>query len=104
MNTRELNPLVDADYIIYRVGFAVKDDEPLEYALATVRSVVNDIKEQFLGATSFRMFLTGKGNFRDNIATLQVYKGNRDPSHKPKYYTEIKDYLITHHGAEVVPG
>jgi 5'-3' exonuclease len=104
MQNTALNPLVDADFIIYRVGFAVKDDEPLEFALSTVKSVINNIKDRFPEAQSHRLFLTGKGNFRDKVATLQIYKGNRDPSHKPKYYTEIKEYMIQHHDAEVVQG
>jgi DNA polymerase-1 len=86
------------------VGFAVKDDEPLEYALATVKAVINDIKAKFPDAQYHRFFLSGKGNFRDKVATLQIYKGNRDPSHKPKYYSEIKEYMVEHHGAEYVEG
>lgn len=76
----------------------------MEYGLATVRSVLDNIHDKFPEQEYRRIFLTGKDNFRDKIATLKVYKGNRDPSHKPKYYSEIKDYLIAHHGAEVVDG
>ena len=39
------------------------------------------------------IFLSGRSNFRDNIATIKVYKGNRDPLHKPHWYDEIKEYL-----------
>lgn len=101
---KDLNPLIDLDYLVYRVGFAVKDDEPLEYALSTVKASLNTIWDTFLGSEKRRLFLTGKGNFRDKVATVQVYKGNRDPSHKPKYYSEIREYLINVHGAEVVEG
>lgn len=104
MTTATLNPLIDADYIVYRVGFAVKDDEPIEYALSTVKHNLEHVWDMFPRAKERRIFLSGKGNFRDNIATIQVYKGNRDPSHKPKYYSEIKEYMITHHGAETVDG
>lgn len=108
-----LNPLIDADVIVYRVGFAVDaakhpdgtpKDEPVEYALATVRSVLENIHDKFPEQEYRRIFLTGKGNFRDKAATLQVYKGNRDPSHKPRYYSDIKDYLIGVHKAEVCDG
>lgn len=105
MNTDGLTPLVDADYIVYRVGFAVKDDEPLEYALATVRSTIHNIQDKFPdrdGVGAF--FLTGKGNFRDKVATIQTYKGNRDPANKPKYYSEIRQYMIDHHQTVVVDG
>lgn len=104
MNTEALSPLIDADYIVYRVGFAVKDDEPIEYALSTVKHSLEHVWEKFPKGRERHIFLSGKGNFRDNIATIQVYKGNRDPSHKPKFYTEIKDYMINVHGAQTVNG
>lgn len=105
MNNTELTPLVDSDYLVYRVGFAVKDDEPVEYALATVRASLNNIWDRFPDSKNKgQLFLTGKGNFRDSVATIQVYKGNRDPANKPKYYSEIREYMIQHHDAQVVHG
>lgn len=104
MNTKALTPLIDADVICYRVGFAVKEDEPLEYALSTVKNVLGNIMDRFPEATSRRVFLTGKGNFRDKVGTILPYKGNRDPANKPFYYSEIRDYLIDYQGAEVIDG
>lgn len=103
MKTSELNPIVDADYLVYRVGFAVKDDEPIEYALSTVKHAIHNIWDRFEGKEG-TLFLSGKGNFREKIATIQVYKGNRDPSMRPKYYDDIREYLINHHHAIVVQG
>src|SRR5690606_23836840 len=51
-----------------------------------------------------RIFIHGGGNFRDEIATLKEYKGNRDKTHKPKYAAQIRDYLVNVHGAELVVG
>lgn len=104
MNTKSLNCLVDSDYLVYRIGFAVKDDEPLEYALATVRTCLHNIKDRFPDQDWMRLFLSGEGNFREQIAKHQVYKGNRDPSLKPKFYTEIKQYMFDHWNAERVNG
>lgn len=103
-NLRKLCPLIDGDYLIYRIGFAVKDDEPVEYALSTVKRSLHALLDRFNEAPWHRLFLSGKGNFREKIAVTEVYKGNRDPSMRPKYYQEIKDYLIHVHGAEVVDG
>lgn len=89
---------------MYRCGFAAQENEPLEYTLHTVRNVLDNIRDKFPERKWEKIFLTGKGNFRDKVATLQVYKGNRDPSHKPQYYNEIKDYLINVHHAIVVEG
>ena len=52
----------------------------------------------------FRLFLTGKDNFRDELATIWEYKGNRDRSLRPYWYKEIRQYLIDRWGAEVVDG
>lgn len=113
MNQAALNPLIDGDVIVYRVGFAcdaAKDDdgnpvvEPVEYALATVRRVIQNINDKFSEQKYHRIFLSGKDNFRDKLATIKVYKGNRDPSNKPRYYSEIKDYLINVHNSEVING
>jgi hypothetical protein len=49
-------------------------------------------------------FLTGPGNFRDKLATIRPYKGNRDTSHKPYHYQAIRDHLHKNWQAEVVTG
>ena len=82
----------------------MKEDEPVEFALSTVKHVLNNIMDRFPEAQSRRVFLTGKNNFRDQVATIQEYKGNRDKSKRPHYYTDIRNYLIEHQGAEVIDG
>ena len=104
MNNSHLNPLVDGDILVYRVGFAVKDDEPVEYALSTVKHAIHNIYDRFPDSERQVLYLSGKDNFRDHIAKMAVYKGNRDPSHRPHYYQEIKDYMIAHQHAIVVEG
>jgi hypothetical protein len=52
----------------------------------------------------FRIFLTGTDNFRDKVATIKKYKGNRDKSIRPYWYQEIRNYLENRWGAEVVNG
>jgi hypothetical protein len=47
--------------------------------------------------------MSGSTNFRKDIATLKPYKGNRT-SEKPKYYLEIRDYLIKNYGAIMAEG
>jgi len=122
-----LQPLVDGDILLYRCGFAadsqvkkqLKQQDPsltdgdlahlleeMDYkniALHNAKQVLVHVAELFDGS-SMRVFLTGDGNFREQIATLLPYKGNRDPTHKPKYYKEIKQYLIEVWGAEIVHG
>ena len=51
-----------------------------------------------------RILLQGGGNYRDRIATILPYKGNRDPCKRPVYYDEMREYLIEYFGAELNTG
>ena len=70
--------------------------EPVENALNNVKTVLKEI-ERFLSNrfkdVEMQIFLSGSTNFRDQVATIKIYKGNRDPLHKPHWYNEIKQYL-----------
>ena len=103
MKNSELSPLLDCDIFVYRVGFAA-NEEPLEYALATMRSVLDNIRDRFPDRKYEKLYLTGKDNFREKVAKRHKYKGNRDPSHKPVHYNDIRDYLVNVQGAEVIDG
>lgn len=52
----------------------------------------------------FIVYLTGKGNFRNDVATVQVYKGNRTDMAKPVHYEVLRDRLINKYGAKEVQG
>lgn len=99
-----LVPLVDADVLCYRVGFAAEKDEPIENVLHSVKKCVLDIMSTFPNAPDERLFLTGKGNFRNKVATQLEYKGHRKHMPKPQYYEEIREYLQRRFNAEVVDG
>lgn len=55
-------------------------------------------------ADAMRLFLTGSGNFRNDVATIQTYKGARDKDARPLHYDAIRQYLVDEYGAEVVDG
>ena len=124
-----LRPLIDGDPLVYACGFSadsqikkewleqVPEDCPfdkaeleqdmanLDYewmAIANTRKAVDTILEKFKGEPS--IYLTGHGNFRDTRATIKPYKGNRDPTHKPKYYKAIKRYLCEVWSARLIEG
>ena len=96
-----LYPLIDADYLAYRIGFAINESEPVEFALSTVKHSVHNIWDAF--GVKGELFLTGKGNYREHVASIQEYKGNRIQE-KPFYYQDIRDYLVNVHKAQVVTG
>lgn len=76
-------------------------EEPLEYTLHSVKKLIESILEE-TKADDYKLFLTGEGNFREEVAVTRPYKGNRDKLHKPIHYAEIKRYLIDVWQAEVV--
>lgn len=96
-------PLIDGDIIVYRAGFATKDHEPVEHARYTTKRQLEKIIDSFDRGLSYRLFLTGKGNYRYETATIQPYKGNR-VAPKPKYYEEIREYMEKWWRAEVING
>jgi hypothetical protein len=125
-----LNVLADMDFCIYRGGFAADtqakeqfgperylEENYLHWAVGNIKSFVTHLlQEVFPGREWYRFFLGGEGNYRNNIArllpqvaknpdgTAWTYKGNRSALHKPKYYAELRDYLVTEWGAELVDG
>jgi len=96
--------LLDSDIIAYRISFACKDED-LITALSTLDVYIADIL--LLGvpeASDFKLFLTGKGNFRKEIAVTAEYKGNRKDVEKPHHLDAIRAFLIEHWGATVSIG
>lgn len=126
VDRKQLIPLLDADTFMYACGFAADaqmkgklllefpdaTDEEREqmkletdyehWALGNVKTVINDIQEIY--NPEVKLFLTGSGNYREYMASIQQYKGNRDPTHKPKYYKEIREYLMNVWKAELITG
>jgi hypothetical protein len=81
----------------------VKEVEPLENCLYLVKNKLEAIIKN-TKATSYKVYIKGKGNFRDEVAVTREYKGNRDKEHRPVYEKEIRQYLKDMWGAEEVDG
>ena len=82
--------------------------EPLQNALFLVSRVLTGVDSRLteLGVDfdELELYLTGKGNFRDSLATIKGYKANRIDSRKPVHYKSIRRYLTNRWGAKVVDG
>jgi 5'-3' exonuclease len=113
VHLNKLKPLIDMDLMVYRCGFAadaevknagydLEDTDYLRNALGNVNVTMDSILSKF--NDEYRGFISGDGNFREQVATIKPYKGNRDSKHKPKYYKEIKQHLVDRWNAEVVHG
>jgi len=92
---------IDGDIIAYSVGFAANKD-PVENALHSAKIMIRSMLEA-TGCDSYQIYLTGKGNYREEMATIAPYKGNRTQD-KPVHYQALRDYLIAVHGAIVIEG
>lgn len=102
-----MHALIDGDLLAYEFGSNVSDDGyPIPWAF--VASRVNQKLERILdavGATTYCVFLTSddKSNFRNKVATIKPYKGNRHQE-KPFWRDKIRRHLVTSRGAELVFG
>jgi len=102
-----MHALIDLDILCYEIGSAKQEDRetPLQWPL--VRARVDSRIGQILEATeaeTWRGYLTGSGNFRDEVATIRPYKGTRKRHERPFWYQGIWNYLINERQAEVVTG
>lgn len=77
--------------------------EPVEFCLHTIKMMIESITLG-AGCTSARVFLTGKGNYRETLAVTYPYKGNRDNTAKPTHFDAAGDYLKDRFNAETIDG
>ena len=74
-------------------------------AKTVIESALKEIERRFKQpVTEVLYFLTGTGNFREEMATIAKYKGNRDNMEKPVHYQAVRDYYIDDWGAYIIDG
>lgn len=106
-----MQALIDADLLCYEIGFATqkKSEEgeivpsPVEEVNQLIDNRINEICAAVYATEPPKLFLTGKGNFRYQIAKQREYKGNRK-SIKPFHYAYIRAYLVAVWNAIIVDG
>ena len=84
-------------------SFKRVDPEPVENVLHSAKHMLEEIKSN-TNADKLVVYLSGKDNFRNALATLKPYKGNRDKSTRPAHYDAIRDYLHKYWDAVIVEG
>jgi hypothetical protein len=81
---------------LFRSG-ADAHPEPVVHALASTKRMIealdSELRETGLQYDKLRFVLTGSGNFRDKIATIRPYKGNRTAP-RPVLFGDIRQYLL----------
>jgi 5'-3' exonuclease len=95
-----MRALIDADILLYRIGF-VTEDATEEDAKLAIDELIHRILEK-VQATEYRMFLSCStaDNFR--TALYPKYKADRKP--KPKHYQILKDHLLDSWQGEIGDG
>lgn len=107
-----MQPLIDGDILRYEVGYAAEyqrkakqkerfPDNPEKWTelpdFGEVQEMldgrIRDICLHVNATEQPLVFLTGKKNFRNDIAETKVYKGNRLDAKKPFHYANISAYL-----------
>lgn len=97
---------VDGDVICYRAAFATQGKMPFE-AQDVVDQLMGYIISETVHFTTddcFKVFLTGKGNHRYNIAVTAEYKGNRKDKPKPDNLQPARDYLVENYNTVITSG
>ena len=92
--------LIDGDIVAYRVSCSCDEDDDEEFVLCKVEDAIDDIVFK-TGVENFRVFLTGKDNFRKTI--YPEYKAQR-PKEKPYWLQKVRDHLVEVFKAEVCDG
>jgi len=85
--------LIDGDIIGYRIGFSTEEENE-KIVLSRCATFIETMLWEDLQAESYQGYLTGKDNFRNEIAITAPYKGNRSAP-KPKHLQLIRDYLVS---------
>jgi len=92
--------LVDADVISYRIGFSTEEENEKIVISRTATFIETMLWEDLEGVEEYQLYITGKTNFRNEIAVTAPYKGNRT-SAKPKHLELIRNYLVSAWDAKV---
>lgn len=95
--------LIDADFLVYRIGFST-EDERASIAKARLTEWLDDFIYLNLNADDYKAWITGKTNYRYDIAKTVPYKGNRKDVLRPKHYEALREHLVKRHEAIVTVG
>ena len=95
--------LVDGDILTYRVGFGCEDFSE-RIAIVKLAEYLEDLVFIHTNCEKARGYLTGKSNYRDDIAKTQTYKGHRLGVAKPKHFDLMREYMEKAWGFEIQEG
>jgi len=96
--------VIDFDSAVYRCAAVHEDDEDgLDSAKLTLISFVQENIVNPCHCTEYLFIVTGRDNFRHELAVSKPYKGQRQ-SEKPIHYYELFDWAIEHFNCLIAEG
>lgn len=93
--------LFDGDVLAYRCAWS-ENESTAEQAVLKLEELISSVIGEVdpWGTKSNRFFfLTGKGNFRNEIAKTAVYKGNRKDQPKPQHLALLREHMLLKYDA-----
>lgn len=101
-----MHGLIDADIFPYEFADARGDDGEIVGARQAVSRMDHRIDKIITASDSetYQLYLTGKGNFRIDLATILPYKGNRKNKEKGRWHHVLRHELRHNWGAELSEG
>lgn len=83
----------------------VREVEPVENALHNVVRMVDQTLDKLAADKSdLIMYLSGRDNYRNEVATIKPYKGNRDKADKPTHGPAVRDFIKKKYNTVVSEG
>lgn len=106
-----MKPLIDGDLVAYEIAFGCQKMVNGELELVSVQEVnervkrkIDDICAAVYATEPPIIYLTGKTNFRNDIAKSKEYKGQRKHKPKPHYLKYIRAVLMAEYDWQITEG
>jgi hypothetical protein len=99
--------LLDSDIFCYRSASACENEDELQAIRSVDSLIINTLMcgvDKCGYVDEWKLFLTGKGNFRNDIAVTAPYKGNRADKVKPKHLAALRKHLMQEWKADMSEG
>lgn len=88
------------NYVFNKVAKLREDVNPEAIAYSAAKSLIKKITNRWDWMSGYEVVLHGQGNFREDYAVTQVYKGNRGD--KPLLIKETKEYMANYFSDNLV--
>ena len=98
-----MHVLIDADVVCYRIACSTEEENEKIAISRCAYFIESMLWEDLENVETYQCYLTGKDNFRNDIAKTAPYKGNRTTP-KPKHLQLLRDYLVSSWDAKVSVG